>query len=123
MPHSPLLVHPSKPDADGRIHAITPDSAGWTYVGFEVYDLPAGATLKPRHGRPARSASSCCRAAPRSAAGGQEFGTIGERASVFDGLPWSVYVPAGSSWQRRGRRPLRTRGLRRARPRATCRPG
>ena len=42
---SPLLVRPSRPDADGRVHAVTPQSAGWIYVGFEVYDLSAGQTL------------------------------------------------------------------------------
>ncbi len=36
---SPFLVKPGTPDADGRVHAITPRSAGWAYVGFEVYDL------------------------------------------------------------------------------------
>ena len=48
MPPSPLLVHPSAPDVDGRILAVTPESAGWTYIGFEVYDLPPG---RPRHAR------------------------------------------------------------------------
>ena len=50
-----LLVKPSAPDKDGRVHAVTPASAGWTYVGFEVYRLDAGqvgrasrrATAKP----------------------------------------------------------------------------
>ena len=31
-------------------------------------------------------------------AGDQDFGLLGERQSVFDGLPWSVYVPAHSHW-------------------------
>ena len=30
--------------------------------------------------------------------GGVDFGTIGERSSPFEGLPWSVYVPAHASW-------------------------
>ena len=30
------------PDARGRVHSITPASAGWTYVGFDVYRLKAG---------------------------------------------------------------------------------
>src|SRR5437763_1291380 len=40
-----LLVKPSRPDQNGRIHAITPASAGWTYVGFEVYRLRDGQSL------------------------------------------------------------------------------
>ena len=43
---SNLLVKPSKPDEHGRIHAITPASAGWTYVGFEVYQLKSGQSLR-----------------------------------------------------------------------------
>ena len=43
---SKLLVKPNKPDANGRIHAITPASAGWTYVGFEVYRLQQGQSLR-----------------------------------------------------------------------------
>ncbi len=39
---SPLLVRPSTPHADGDVHAVTPGSAGWTYIGFEVYDLAPG---------------------------------------------------------------------------------
>lgn len=97
MAHSPLLVHPSAPDAEGRVHAITPASAGWTYVGFEVYDLPAEAALTRDTGE-----QEVCivvlsgRAAMRAA--GRQFGTIGERGSVFDGLPWSLYVPAHATW-------------------------
>ncbi len=28
----------------------------------------------------------------------QDFGVLGERASPFEGKPWSVYLPAGESW-------------------------
>ena len=33
----------------------------------------------------------------RITAGSFDSGTIGERASVFDGLPWSVYLPPRSA--------------------------
>lgn len=36
---SDLLVHPSAPAPDGTILSVTPDSAGWTYVGFEVLHI------------------------------------------------------------------------------------
>ena len=98
MTQSPLLVRPSLPDADGRIHAVTPQSAGWTYVGFEVYDLADQASIRRATG----SREICLvvlSGRVRVDAGGVDFGVIGERRSVFDGLPWSLYVPAGSSWQ------------------------
>lgn len=96
MPSS-LLVHPSAPDPDGRIHAVTPASAGWTYVGFEVYGLAPGQSLR----RDTGDREVCVvvlTGRVRVSAGGKDFGIIGARASVFDGLPWSLYVPAGSAW-------------------------
>ena len=95
---SPLLVRPSTPDGDGRVHAVTPQSAGWTYVGFEVYDLAAGQKLA----RDTGDQEACVvvltgRVVAR--AGGEDFGTIGGRSNVFEGPGWSFYVPARSSWQ------------------------
>ena len=46
-------------------------------------------------GRPA----SCCSPARRaSRPAGQDFGTIGGRASPFEPDPWSLYAPARSEW-------------------------
>ena len=39
---SRLLVKPSAMSASGAVHRITPESAGWSYVGFEVLDLRPG---------------------------------------------------------------------------------
>ena len=39
---SRLLVSQNTPDKDGRVVNITPESAGWRYVGFEVFHLKAG---------------------------------------------------------------------------------
>lgn len=93
-----LLRRPQAPDAEGAIHRITPESAGWSYVGFEVLRLRPG----QRVARPGGPRETCLvlvsgRAAIR--AGGQDFGVIGERENPFDGLPWSVYAPAGAAWE------------------------
>jgi 5-deoxy-glucuronate isomerase len=95
---SPLLVRPSAPDADGRVHAITPDSAGWTYIGFEVFDLAPGQRLR----RDTGDQEVCVvvlSGKARASAGGQDFGTIGGRQSVFEGPGWSLYGPARSSFE------------------------
>ena len=42
MAQSKLLVHPAD-GADGVGHRITPESAGWRYVGFETRTLKRGA--------------------------------------------------------------------------------
>ena len=93
----PLLVHPSAPDRDGRVHAVTPESAGWTYVGFEAYDLADGGSLARETGdREVCLVLIAGRA--HLTAGDEDFGVIGQRSSVFEGLPWSVYVPARSRY-------------------------
>ena len=98
MAVSPLLVRPSAPDADGRVHAVTPESAGWTYVGFEVYDLAPGQRLARETG-----GQEVCvvliSGTARVGAGGQDFGIIGGRRSVFEGPGWSLYAPARSSFE------------------------
>jgi 5-deoxy-glucuronate isomerase len=94
---SRLLLHPHAPDRDGFIHHITPASAGWGYVGFSVLQLPPQKVVS----RPTEGNEVCLvvlSGRVRISAGDVDFGLMGERESVFDGLPWSVYIPARSSW-------------------------
>jgi 5-deoxy-glucuronate isomerase len=39
---SSLLSRKQAPDSKGGIQKITPESAGWKYVGFEVFMLKPG---------------------------------------------------------------------------------
>ena len=95
---SPLLIKPARGAADGRVHRITPESAGWSYVGFEVFDLAAEQALaQPTGDREVCLVLLSGRA--EVSAGRQDFGTIGERSSPFEGAPWSVYVPARAQWR------------------------
>ena len=94
---SKLLLHPHAPDSEGRVLSVTPQSAGWHYVGFEVFRLEPGQKLE----KPTGTNELCLvllsgRVTIR--AGALDCGTLGERHSVFEGLPWSVYVPAGSDF-------------------------
>lgn len=94
---SKLLIKPSSPDTDKRVIHVSPESAGWTYVGFDLYRLRPGETASAETGE-----REVClvfiSGKGRATADGAEFGTLGERASPFQGRPWSLYVPAGSSW-------------------------
>ena len=93
-----LLVKPQPADTDGLVLRVTPESAGWTYVGFEVYDLPAGRTLARNTG----SREVCLvlvSGRARIDAGGRDLGILGERDSPFAGSPWSAYVPAQADWR------------------------
>lgn len=92
-----LLRRPAAPGADGAVHRITPEGAGWCYVGFEVFDLrPGQAVSQHAEGRETCLVLVSGRAAVR--AGDQDYGVIGGRSSPFEGSPWSVYVPAGAPW-------------------------
>ena len=57
MARSELLLKPRK-SADGLIHKVTPESAGWTYVGFEARDLKSGDRLAKTSPRSARGLAS-----------------------------------------------------------------
>ena len=93
-----LLVKPTEPDAQGRVVHVTPGSAGWTYVGFDLYRLRPGRSAEAdTHEREVCLVLISGKA--RIEAGGENFGTLGERMSPFAGTPYSVYAPAGSSWR------------------------
>lgn len=90
-----LIVKPlNHSDKDGSILSITPESAGWTYVGFEVLHLKEGAQLE----RKTENREVCLvllsgRASIRTRH--SEWNNIGKRMSVFEKTPpYSVYVPS-----------------------------
>lgn len=96
---SKLLVHPGPPDARGCVLSVTPQSAGWAYIGFAVHRLAAGQSFGSRD-----KANETCvillSGRANIVAGDQRFGEIGGRASVFDPVaPYSVYVPAGAGFE------------------------
>jgi 5-deoxy-glucuronate isomerase len=88
----PRLLVPAKPDAEGWLHDITPESAGWTYVGFSTRKLAGVVEI----GFPDKELCLVVLSGRvRVTAPGFDSGDIGERADVFSGLPWSVYLPPG----------------------------
>ena len=91
-----LRVRPTAPDAEGRILAITPESAGWKYVGFEVRRLGAGQRVELTS-----AGKEMCIVVLTGTADVQvedlAFPGLGGRGSVFDdAAPGAVYAPAGS---------------------------
>jgi 5-deoxy-glucuronate isomerase len=75
--------------------AVTPDSAGWDYVGFEPLTLARGETAERETG-----ARECCvvviagRVRVRSEHG--DWRDLGGRASPFSGAPDAAYLPPGT---------------------------
>lgn len=92
-----LLRKPTAPR--GQVHAITPEAAGWSYVGFDLHRMAPGDTARAdTHDREAILVLVEGKAQVRG--GGQDFGTLGERMDVFEKTPpHCVYVPAGSAWE------------------------
>ncbi len=92
---SKLLVKPQ--GRSGRVSHVTPETAGWTYVGFDLHRLQAGQTIfGETEGREVCLVFVTGKGKVK--ANGEDLGVLGERMSPFDGKPWSVYVPQGSSW-------------------------
>lgn len=96
---SKLVVKSNTPDHEGNVLRITPESAGWTYVGFEVYTLQAGQRLHRQTGEQ----EACVvllsgKASVITRHTGWE--AIGQRLDVFEKIPpYSVYVPAADFYE------------------------
>lgn len=81
----------------GRVTHVTPESAGWSYVGFDLWRLKPGETASAETG----GREVCLvfvTGKGKASANGQELGLLGGRTSPFESKPWSVYVPQGSGW-------------------------
>ncbi len=92
---SGLVVPSIDPVADGGIVVVTPESAGWRHVGFEVLLLAEGQRAERDTGD-----RECCvvviagRADVRSEHG--DWDGLGERETPFGGAPDAAYLPPGT---------------------------
>ncbi len=81
----------------GRVTHVTPASAGWSYVGFDLHKFGKGEAVTGHDG----ARETCLvlvSGRARISAGGKDFGLLGERMTPFEGRPASVYVPADADW-------------------------
>ena len=82
----------------GKVHHITPESAGWNYVGFGLYRLKAGDTTAENTGD-TEVILVLVEGKAEIIGSGKDFGELGERMSVFERTPpHCVYIPNGSDW-------------------------
>ena len=72
--------------AHGKVHEITPASAGWRYVGFSLYRLRPGETAAEATGATEVILVMVEGKAAFTAAG-QDWGVLGERMDVFEKTP------------------------------------
>jgi len=92
-----LRIPSSAPDETGRLLAVTPELAGWTYVGFEAYRLSGAASVSRRlEGREACVVVLGGTCVLRCDRGVWDLGT---RATPFDGPPAAAYLPPGTTFE------------------------
>lgn len=96
---SELLVSSrTKSDKKGSLVKVTPESAGWKYVGFEVLSLESGRSVE----RDTGGTEVCLLALSGTcniSSDGDEWRGVGGRESVFDGAPDAVYLPPNKTYQ------------------------
>ncbi len=84
---------------NGKVHDITPEAAGWGYVGFSLYRLTPGQSAAEVTGN-REAILVLVEGKARITAGGADFGEMGDRMDVFEKTPpHCLYVPNGSDWQ------------------------
>jgi 5-deoxy-glucuronate isomerase len=92
-----LLCRPAGPR--GKVHAITPLSAGWSYVGFDLWRLAPGEVAQDPTGD-REAILVLVEGHARLTAAGRDFGTLGGRMSVFERTPpHCLYLPPGVEWR------------------------
>jgi 5-deoxy-glucuronate isomerase len=95
------LIVPSGDQADerGNVLTITPETAGWKYVGFQVFKLAAGQTLREQTGEREFCLVLLSGRANLTTAE-LKLSDIGGRMSVFEKTPpYSVYVPSNDRYE------------------------
>jgi 5-deoxy-glucuronate isomerase len=95
---SGLLVPAMDARGNETVVLVTPDSANWRYVGFEVLRLQQG------HGKERDTGGrEVCLVFVQGtcdvSAAGQEWRGLGGRPSPFDGRPDAVYLPPGTRYE------------------------
>jgi 5-deoxy-glucuronate isomerase len=82
----------------GLVHHITPQSAGWSYVGFSLHRLAPGEHVGAKTGE-REVILVLVEGKAHLVGAGQDWGIMGERMTVFERTPpHCLYIPDGSEW-------------------------
>ncbi len=92
-----LLRHPAGPS--GKVHEITPENAGWGYVGFTLYRLKPGERASEATGD-REVILVIVEGKARLTGAGRDWGEMGDRLDVFERTPpHCLYLPNGTDWE------------------------
>ncbi|HZC19877.1 MAG TPA: 5-deoxy-glucuronate isomerase [Rubrobacteraceae bacterium] len=92
------ITSKTAPDEDGSIVKVTPESAGWSYVGFEVLRLEDKQTVEKQPGDLEVclvALSGRCNVSTAN----EKWEDVGGRESPFDDVPYSVYLPPRTGYR------------------------
>ena len=93
-----LIVKPAPaPAADGSLLTVTPESAGWTYVGLEVLRLASGVRAERATGEREVCIVVLGGTVDISSVHG-EWLSVGSRPDPFSGLPEAAYLSPGTEF-------------------------
>jgi 5-deoxy-glucuronate isomerase len=90
---SELLVHSGAPEPDGTVLRVTPEAAGWGYVGFEVLDLDRALVAERETGEREVCVVVISGSADVRSGCGDWLG-LGARADPWSGPPDACYLPS-----------------------------
>jgi 5-deoxy-glucuronate isomerase len=94
---SRLLIHPA--GTTGKVHDVTPESAGWGYVGFGLHRLQPGERASEATGD-REVILVLVEGKARIQGAGQDWGELGDRMDVFEKTPpHCLYLPNGTEWE------------------------
>lgn len=93
-----LHLRPDLSGSSGRLHRVTPETARWEYISFDVLRLTEGEQLEVQN----LETEACIvllegRVDFRS--GGVSLGETEVRPNPFDRKPWAMYAPLGVTWR------------------------
>lgn len=92
-----MLIRSESPEDTGRLLEVTPESAGWEYVGLTVQQIAPGGTWNF-----SAPDDEICIVPLRGSAEIETDGgtwTVSRPGTMFDGKPTSLYLPVGSSFK------------------------
>ena len=91
-----MIIKSASPQGGGRVLQVTPESAGWTYVGLTIEQIAPG----ERWSITAELDEICIVPLRGSAIITSDQGewTVSRPGTMFDGKPTCLYLPVGSSF-------------------------
>lgn len=84
-------------DGSGDLIRVTPEAANWEYTGLHVRRMNAGETWNDETG--SDEIAIVLLGGRCTVTSGDETWELGERATMFDGQPWALYLPIDSAFR------------------------